>query len=68
MRIPKEINQALNNKAKYYELAVCYGYIVDDFLDENDIEVEDCDRATGCEAIVNPKLSIKNIKEAIKEK
>lgn len=30
MRIPKEINQALNKRAKYYELAVYYGTIVDE--------------------------------------
>ena len=68
MKIPKEINNALNKKAKYYELAVHYGYIVDDFLDKNEIEIDEIHRATGAEAIVVPSGSIQVIKQAIKEK
>lgn len=66
MKIPKYIDKALKTRtALAYRLDIACG-VVDDWLDKNNIDCENCDTHTGVEIYCNPTASERRIREAIK--
>lgn len=67
MKIPKYIEKLLMQKARGYVQAISAGVKVDKWLDEHGIEIEEYNRADGCEAATNPYSSANSIIKAIEE-
>lgn len=67
MKCPEYIRVALEQRAKAAAVVMDKDYIVCDWLEKHNIEVEDYDIRTGCEMYVNPYDSMHRILEAIKE-
>lgn len=68
MEIPKYIDEALRLRTKYAELLADKMFIVDNWLDKNEIECEDCDTHSGVEIYCNPYPSEMRIRQAINQK
>lgn len=67
MKVPKYIIKLLKTKANSYSKALSAGVEVDRWLDKHGIEIEEYDRADGCEAAANPYTSINTIIKTIEE-
>ena len=68
MKIPKYIDEALRKRTKLASKLNLVCFIVDEWLDKNDIDCESCDTHTGVEIYCNPQESEKRIREAILNK
>ena len=68
MKCPKYISQALDQRAKLASRFMELDYMIAEFLDRNDVFVEDYDIRGGCESYVNPFDSSRRILEAIENK
>ena len=67
MDIPKYIDNALKRRTKYALLLNEQMFIVDKWLDENNIQCELEDTHGGAELYINPQCSELRIRQAIKE-
>ncbi len=65
MKIPKYIEQALQQRGKAAWELMKADTIVSDFIMKNNIDVADYDYLTGCEMYTNPNESANRIREAI---
>lgn len=68
MKIPKYIDNYLDRRVKSAEQLMKYDWIITDWLDKYDIEVEDFDYCTGVEMYMNPVDSANRIRKAILNK
>lgn len=66
MKIPKYIENAIDQRANHVERFQHYDYIISQWVDKNGIDAESCDIYGGAESIVNPWGSARRLKEAIK--
>ena len=65
MKIPKNIENAIEQMAKAAERFNHYDYVVSEWIDNNGICVESCDSHGGVKSIVNPWASARRLKESI---
>lgn len=68
MKIPKYIEKALNSRVKAADKFNSTDYIISEFIERYDIEVEPCDYRGGVEALVNPDAICERIRQAIESK
>lgn len=68
MKVPKYIKDKLLRRARCASQFTDLDCDIADWLDKNNIEVEEYDICGGCEAYVNPYESIKRILQAIEDK
>lgn len=68
MKCPKYIEKALLRRANHAAAFSTLDVEIMEFLEKNDIEVEEYDICGGCESYVNPYDSSRRILEAIKAK
>ena len=70
MKIPKDIDEALKKRTKAAEEFNKYDWIVSHWIDEHGLEgdIDTADYHGGVESIVNPDVSEKAIRDAIKKK
>lgn len=67
MKVPSAIQKALKDRAKAADKFLCATAIVDDFLDAHNIQVDECMRGTGAEALGNPYSSVQSVLKSIQE-
>lgn len=67
MKIPLYIEQALKRREKAALALMSADYIITDYIDKHNIEVETYDYATGVEMYANPKESADRVRQAIAE-
>lgn len=67
MKCPKYIKEALIQRAKCAERFTELDYMISEWLDTHNIEVEEYDICGGCESYVNPFDSSRRIITAIEE-
>ena len=67
MKIPKNIENAIEQRAKAAERFNYYDYIISKLIDNNGIDVDGGDTHGGVESIVNPWTSARKLKESIIE-
>ena len=67
MKIPKNIENAIEQRTKAAERFNHYDYIISEWIDNNGICVESYDTHGGVESIVNPGASARRLKESIME-
>lgn len=65
MKIPKYIDELLESRAKAAERFNHYDFILSEWLDKNEIDVESCDSHGGVESLVNPWASAQRVRRAI---
>lgn len=68
MKIPKEIEKALNSRVIAAQVLMQADSVVSKFIDDNNIKVEDYDYRTGCEMYINPQASADRVRKAIMDK
>ena len=68
MKCPKYIEEALRRRANHAAKFTSLDVMIMEFLEKNDIIVEEYDICGGCESYVNPHDSSRRILEAIKAK
>ena len=68
MKCPKYIKQALIRRARHAAAFTILDVEIMDFLERNNIVVEEFDICGGCESYVNPFQSSMRILEAIEAK
>lgn len=67
MKIPKYIEQALKRREKAAWTLMSADYIITNYIEKHNIEVEPYDYATGVEMYANPKSSADRVRKAIAE-
>lgn len=67
MKIPLYIEQALKRREKAALALMSADYIITDYIDKHNIEVETYDYATGVEMYSNPTASADRVRQAIAE-
>lgn len=65
MKIPKYVDTLLKQRTRYAILLNAAMYDLDEWLDKNGIECEDCDTHTGVEIYCNPNDSEERVRLAI---
>lgn len=65
MKCPKYIEDALFKRANCAARFMEHDWVIAQFLEKHDIEVEDYDIYGGCESYCNPDASSRRIYEAI---
>ncbi len=68
MKIPKEIENALKERAKAAETLREMDYIITKFIMDNGIEVSKDDYLTGCAIYIEPQGSADRVRQAIRAK
>ena len=68
MKIPKYVLDLIIKRQRYVEKAMDSAFSLQEWLDKNEIYVEDCDEIGGCEMFVNPDESARRVMNAILEK
>lgn len=66
MKMPKYIENAIDQRANHAERFNHYDYIISQWVDKNGVDAENFDIYGGVESIVNPWASAIRLKEAIK--
>lgn len=65
MKIPKYVQKLIDKRCKLADQLAEVCYDLDEWLDKNGIECEDCDTHTGVEIYCNPYSSRQRIMNAI---
>lgn len=65
MKIPKYVDTLLKKRTRYANLLDNASFRLDQWIDKNGIECEDCDTHTGVEIYCNPDSSEQRVRQAI---
>ena len=65
MECPKYISEALRKRALYANRLLDLDYMISEFIEKNNIDVDPEDIHGGCEIYVNPDESSQRVLEAI---
>lgn len=68
MEIPKYIEKMVERRAKAADILGSLDYKLAKWLEQNGVEVEECDISTGCEMYANPWAAANRILCAIRDK
>jgi len=68
MKIPKYIEKLIGKRKKLAAELITTDYQLSEWLEKNEVDVEDYDTSGGCEMYVNPWDSANRIKQAIENK
>lgn len=68
MKIPKYIEVLIEKREKLAAELISTDWKLSEWLEKNEVDVEECDTRGGCEMYVNPFASAIRIKQAIENK